>query len=102
MKGGFMQSIDYLSETRNIIDEIDNEIIELLNKRFELMPEIARFKTENHLPIFQSEREQEILENKIVQAKELGLSETFVRNLFELIFEESKRLQEVAIGVIRH
>lgn len=85
-----------LEQARKEIDSLDKKILKLVAKRFSLLPELAKFKAENILPIRQLEREKELLSARKALAKSLGLDELFSERLFILILEESLRLQEKA------
>ncbi len=52
---------DRLTEDRNQIDAIDQEIAALFEKRFGVVRDIIDYKIENRLPILDSGREQEII-----------------------------------------
>lgn len=79
-----------LNNLRLQINEIDDNLLKLLKKRFEICKEIGKLKTVNDLPITNLERERQIIQDKI---KKFSLPEGFVKNFFGSIFEESKRLQ---------
>jgi len=79
-----------LKTFRGKIDKIDNKILALLEKRFGFAGKIKKYKLKNHLPIEDKKREKEILASKI---KKASLSDNFTRKLFNLIFDESKRIQ---------
>lgn len=51
-----------LSECRNEIDKINDEILRLFIKRMEISSSVAQYKRENNLPIMQQSRENEILQ----------------------------------------
>lgn len=51
-----------LETLRNEISYLDENILELLQKRLEITDKIGKYKSENNLPIFQKSREKEILE----------------------------------------
>lgn len=50
--------VDGLDGWRSKIDEIDYEIIKLFQERMALVANIAKYKEENNLPIFQEDREK--------------------------------------------
>ncbi len=56
------QSAILLKEIRQDIDRIDNQLIELLKQRSECVERVAKIKCENQLPIYDSKRENEILD----------------------------------------
>ncbi len=83
-----------LEEQRKEIDIIDNKIIKLLKKRFSLLEDIVKYKKENNLSIYQSNREEEVLNVRKNLAKVEGLSEDFIETIFIKIMEESKNIQK--------
>jgi chorismate mutase-like protein len=88
-----MSELD-LKLLRNELDKIDNDMLELLSKRFDIVLNIGSFKKENNLPIFQPDREKELLNNKSKLGDEFGLDEKFVKEFFQIIMDESKNKQE--------
>ena len=83
--------MEKLKELRNQIDEIDQNIAKLYNKRLELCKEIGKIKKEYHLPIFNLERELEVIEKS-----SSFVNEKFrdgYKNVIKLIIEESKKVQ---------
>ena len=89
--GGNM--VDKITKIRKQIDRIDLVIITALAERMSLMPEIAEFKKENNVPVFQEKREQEIMARLKKIAKEQDLDEDFVEEIFLSTFNEAKRIQ---------
>lgn len=49
-----------LDKDREEIDEIDEQIAGLFEKRFKVVQDVIDYKIENHLPILNSGREEEI------------------------------------------
>ena len=80
---------DQLLDFRNQIDNFDTQIIGLLNNRKQVVEQIANFKNENRLTIFQIERWFEILNTRKENASLLGLDEQMVEELFALIHKYS-------------
>ena len=78
-----------LLDFRNQIDNFDTQIIGLLNNRKQVVEQIANFKNENRLTIFQIERWFEILNTRKENASLLGLDEQMVEELFALIHKYS-------------
>ena len=52
-----------LSDWRRQIDEIDRKLVELLNQRSRCALEVGKIKQAENLPLYQPEREREVLEN---------------------------------------
>lgn len=78
---------------RQEIDRLDNELLEVLNRRMQLSCEIAKYKKENGMPIVQPERYDEIVKSRIHTASQMGMDAEFTRNLMASIHEESVRRQ---------
>ncbi len=87
------KTINKLVELRKIIDEIDDELINVLKKRIQIIEEIGTYKKEHNITIFQLERWQEILRTRGQWADKIGLSRQHVEKLCQLLHEESIRIQ---------
>lgn len=92
-----MANMEKIKKIREHIDRIDIVIITALAERMSLMPEIADYKKESNLPIFDEKREQQIMKRLQKMAKEQGLDESFVEEIFLSIFNEAKRIQNEII-----
>ncbi len=84
-----------IEDWRRRIDEIDRKLLELLNERSRCAIEIGRLKRALGLPVYQPEREKEILENA-GKANPGPLDDTAVRRLFERILDEARSLERLA------
>ena len=82
-----------LTDFRNKIDMLDKKIVSVLADRKEIVEEIAKFKQENKITIFQIERWFEILKNRKQEVKEFGLDEKTIVDVFELIHKYSILIQ---------
>lgn len=84
-----------LSEIRGQIDAYDYSILEILSKRLDLSSQIAKIKKERNLPITDNKREIQAISDRISKFESLGYhDDEFISNLFTLIFNKSKNLQE--------
>ena len=93
MKGGFKNmDLNYL---RNEIDKIDSEILSIFEKRMDLCRQVAVYKKENNLPIFQGNRENQIIEKIRDKAPEQLRDGSTA--LFLSIMDISKSLQQYEI-----
>ena len=52
-----------ISDWRKKIDELDRKLVELLNQRASAAIEIGRLKRNTDLPIYEPEREREVIAN---------------------------------------
>lgn len=81
---------DMIDSLRKEIDAIDNEMMKLLVKRFEITKKIRRYKKENKLPVMDKAREEHIVQEKTGSS---GLPRKFIKDFYKVIFEESRRIQ---------
>lgn len=88
-----------LEALRKQIDEIDNQLLELLARRMRVCREIGTYKKEHNLTVVQTARYSEILEKRGAQASLCGMSDSFIRDVFEHIHEESVAQQ---IEILNH
>uniref|UniRef100_UPI003217C57D chorismate mutase n=1 Tax=uncultured Draconibacterium sp. TaxID=1573823 RepID=UPI003217C57D len=86
----FENQLDVL---RNRIDAIDAELLEMLASRVEIVKQIGEYKRDNNVTALQINRWTQLMENRIGLGNRLDLNETFVKILFQLIHEDSVRMQ---------
>lgn len=86
---------------RQQIDIIDGELLRHLADRNSVSQKIASIKQANNLPILQLDRWEQLLGSHLAEAAALGLSEDFVRRIFEEIHSESVRLQDDALNGVK-
>ena len=87
------QTTENLNELRRQIDECDNDLMDILAKRMRVCREIGTFKKEHNMTILQTGRYNEILDKRGAQGSLCGMDSDFVKQVFELIHEESVRQQ---------
>jgi chorismate mutase len=85
-----------LGDWRRRIDEIDRKLVELLNERSRCALEIGKIKQAENLPLYQPDREREVLENA-ERANPGPLSDAAVRRLFERIIDEARSAEREAM-----
>jgi chorismate mutase len=87
-----------IEELRGRIDVIDEQLVRLLNVRVACAVEVGRLKHEAGLPIYQPEREAQVLNSVRETATELAgplTAEALVR-IFERIIDEARRAERAA------
>jgi len=85
-----------LSDWRRRIDEIDRKLVQLLNERSQCALEIGKLKQAQNLPLYQPDREREVLENA-ERANPGPLSDAAIRRLFERIIDEARSAEREAM-----
>lgn len=87
------QSTENLNILRQQIDQLDNELIEVLNKRMRVCREIGQYKKEHRMQVVQIGRYDDILKSRIKLAEEMDMSGEFMKIVLQAIHEESVRQQ---------
>ncbi|MDD4192995.1 MAG: chorismate mutase, partial [Mangrovibacterium sp.] len=82
-----------LEMLRSRIDALDTEMMEILASRMEISRLIGQYKKENNVTALQISRWTELMHNRVTLGEKLNLNKTFVQILFQLIHEDSVRMQ---------
>ena len=86
----FENQLDLL---RSRIDTLDSELLEILSSRMEISRQIGEYKRENNVTALQINRWAELMDNRIKLAEKLNVDKSFAQTLFQLIHEDSVRMQ---------
>ena len=89
-----MEYKELLENYRAQIDTLDKEIIYLLSRRFEIVNQVWILKKENNIAALQKWRWEELLNENIEVAWELGVSEGIIRDIWGRIHEESLEIEK--------
>lgn len=84
-----MKNLDYC---RNRIDEIDKKLIELFEERMEIVLDVAKYKEVNNLPIFNKEREDNVIRKNIARVKNEDLK-PYTEEMLHSLMDISKEYQ---------
>ncbi len=82
---------------RDEIDRIDRELIKLVGRRLRSSVEIARIKQVKGLAMRSPDREEELVEEAMDDARLLGFDPEYAAELMRLVLEHSRRAQQVAL-----
>ena len=82
-----------LDEYRKLIDQIDDQIISLYEKRMNLVKVIYRYKKENNIDILDSSRETIMLENNLLKIKNEDYKK-YYKDVLDGFLSASKKLQK--------
>lgn len=93
-----MAEVLTIEELRSRIDVIDEQLLRLLNVRVQCALEVGRLKHEAGLPIYQPDREAQVLARVRDAAANLAgpLTADAVVRIFERIIDEARRAERVA------
>ncbi len=87
-----------LESMRTEIDKLDGELLQILAKRLEIIDEIGDYKRDNNITILQMKRWTGIITDRLSIGNNLGLDETFLKKLLNLIHKESIQRQTKIIN----
>lgn len=82
-----------LEVLRNRIDALDTELLEVLSSRMDIVKEIGKYKKEHNVTALQINRWAQLMEHRVKLGEKLNLNRTFTQILFQLIHEDSVRMQ---------
>ncbi len=78
---------------REKIDAIDDNIIDLIGRRFELVRQVGLTKIKNNIPVMQSDRVNEVKQRCKARGQQHNIRKEFVENLYQLIINEACYLE---------
>ena len=91
-----MKKLD-LGEIRKRIDQIDRKLVELIEERLEIVKEVALYKKENNMKIFDRKREEEVVYKNLSNVKNEELKH-YIEIILKDIMDSSKEYQKFKIG----
>jgi len=87
------RQLEGLNEYRRQIDHWDSELLRVLRNRMSISEEIGMYKKKENITILQTGRWSEILEDRLAKARQLGMSDQFIIQIFKQIHQESISFQ---------
>jgi chorismate mutase len=90
---GTIEFENKLEELRSEIDKLDEELIDILGRRMNIVEEIGKYKKENNITILQLKRWSRIIHSRVDTGVRLGLTREFLLKLLEALHEESIQRQ---------
>lgn len=82
-----------MEKLREEIDIIDKNMQNLFIERMQIVKKIAEYKLENQLPVFDLDREKEIIKKNIDEVSNYDFLDLY-EDFFKKILELSKKYQE--------
>ncbi|MBR5542608.1 MAG: chorismate mutase [Oscillospiraceae bacterium] len=81
-----------MKELRENIDKIDSELVKLIGKRMETAAKIGEYKRENKLPVYDAERERELL----LRVSDLAGEDmsTYTRVIYQTMMDAARSYQK--------
>lgn len=90
--------IDFLEASREKIDSLDQQLLELLAQRMEIVKQIGEFKKKNNVAVMQLRRWEAMIRSRVEFGESLGLDDEYVKSLLRLVHKESIRKQADILG----
>ncbi|RRD39128.1 chorismate mutase [Leptotrichia sp. OH3620_COT-345] len=85
-----------LNEIRGRIDRIDRELVKMLENRLKIVKEVAIYKKMNNMKIFDSKREEEVIEKNLKNISDENIK-YYINILLNNIMNVSKEYQKAEI-----
>ena len=92
-----VDTVEGLEELRTRLGVIDESLLDQLRRRIECCMEIARVKKAHGVPMMQPHRIGVAQERAAQYGREHGISQDFLRRLYDLIIEETCRVEELVM-----
>jgi len=73
-----------LKDFRKHIDELDEQIVNLLAKRMQVVEKVGKYKKENNLPPLDKRRWQEVIKTK----------KGYIKKIWEIIHKEALKIEK--------
>jgi chorismate mutase len=73
--------------------ELDDRLFDILRERMQFSEEVGKLKQENNITILQQAHWTKLINSRLDQSGEYGLTPKFVRQLMDAIHQESIRHQ---------
>lgn len=83
-----------LNITREQIDYVDENILEFLAMRKELVKRISKYKKRFNIPTLQPQRWQQVIDSRVKKWKKLGLSSWYIKDIWNRIHQYSLDLED--------
>lgn len=87
---GYDQALEQL---RSRIDQIDQELIDVLHHRMQIVHQIGDLKIANNVTAVQIARMNDIMDRRTDHGKKLGLRSEYIQEVWRIIHEESVKTQ---------
>jgi chorismate mutase len=89
--------MDKLQLWRAELDTLDDQIISLFSRRFNICREVAAYKRETGIPMMQTGRVNEVKKRAAEKGRALGLRDVFTTALYDLIIDEACQIEDEII-----
>ncbi|MEJ1933145.1 bifunctional 3-deoxy-7-phosphoheptulonate synthase/chorismate mutase type II [Nostoc sp. NIES-2111] len=85
---------------RDRIDALDEQIVQMIAARLDLVTEIGHIKRAEHIPILQLDRWKEVQTARLAQAEALGIDPDLIQRLYQFVHVASLQVQERIVQAV--
>ena len=85
--------MEVMKPYRARIDDLDDQIIDLLAARYDVIREVGHFKAGRDIPPVIQDRVEEVIERVVQRATDKGLDPDFIRVLYELMIAYAHEIE---------
>lgn len=82
-----------LATSRKKINELDQQLVKLLEERFNVVTAVNNYKTKHDLPVFDAKREQQVLA-KVAELADDSAILPYLQKIYQEIMQSSREYQE--------
>lgn len=86
-----------LESFRSELNFVDEQIISLLSRRYEICRLVGHYKREHNIPMMQPARVEEVKDRCANIAARYSIDPDFIRQLYSMIINEACRLEDEII-----
>lgn len=90
-----------LQNIRDEIDKIDKQLVELFERRMEIVKDVAQYKIENNMQVLDKEREKQVIKKNIGFLKNKKI-EVYAAEYFDNLMSVSRKMQKDIIDEYKH
>ena len=83
-----------LDPCRKEINALDDQILRLLGKRYDVVRRVARIKIKEDIRIYQGKRVEEVKDRNAATGKKYGIDRELVRAIYTLVIAEAHAIEE--------
>jgi len=83
-----------LNKYRVQIDNLDDNIIQLISKRFEIIKQVAKIKKQYNIPAHLQDRVEQVINRNIENAINSGINNELIKSFYIDLIDQSIKLEE--------
>jgi chorismate mutase/prephenate dehydratase len=93
--------VDDISSMRGEIDSIDEKLVELFEKRMEIVLRVAKYKRDNNMEVADSSRESEVIKKSVKRLQDKRFEKS-LKYFMEYIMKLSRDMEHELMDNLEH